>query len=83
MRAWGANTPAVSRASIHSCQSWPPITVTVSAISCSVAGSMDASMMVSLLVSMAVDLYGWPIGFKAERTSSPVCGSLRTGDASE
>ncbi|MNR28163.1 hypothetical protein D3C85_1454750 [compost metagenome] len=59
------------------------MTVTVSAISCSVAGSMLASMMVSLLVSMAVDLYGWPIGFRAERTSSPVCGSLRTGEASE
>ncbi|MCY1451583.1 hypothetical protein D9M71_684570 [compost metagenome] len=59
------------------------MTVTVSAISCSLAGSMDASMMVSLLVSMAVDLYGWPIGLSAERTSSPVCGNLRTGEANE
>ena len=42
-----------------------------------------ASMMVSLLVSMAVDLYGWPIGLSAERITSPVCGSLRTGEASE
>jgi len=78
-----ASTPASSRACIHSSQSWPPITVTVSAISCSVAGSISAWMMTSLLVSMAVDWYGAPIGFSAERTSSPESGNLRTGEASE
>lgn len=52
-------------------------------ISSSVAGSTVASMMQSLLVSIAVEVYGLPIGFKEERTTSPVSGILRTGAASE
>ena len=57
--------------------------MTVSSISCSVAGSMVAWTMASLLVSIAVEVYGAPIGFSAERFTSPVVGSLRTGEASE
>ncbi|CSB19444.1 Uncharacterised protein [Vibrio cholerae] len=57
--------------------------MTVSAISCSVAGSTLASMITSLLVSTAVEVYVSPIGFSAERTSSPVSGILRTGEANE
>ena len=81
--ACSASTPAALSASIHSAQSSPPITVTVSLISCSVAGSTVASITVSLLVSTEVVVKGSPMVFSAERTTSPVSGSLRTGEASE
>ncbi len=57
--------------------------MTVSLISCSVAGSTLASITVSLLVSTDEAVNVSPMVFNAERTTSPVSGSLRTGEASE
>ena len=59
------------------------MTVTVSLISCSVAGSTEACTTVSRLVSMEFAVNVSPMVLSEERTTSPVSGSLRTGEASE
>ncbi len=76
-----ASTPASCSASIHSCQSSPPITATVLSISSCVAGSSTVSLTVPLSVSMPRRLTAWPMGLRVELKTWPVFGWVRRGAA--
>jgi hypothetical protein len=80
LRAVGQHA-GVGSASIHICQSSPPITATVPSISSCVAGSSVTSRIVSLSVSRPRNVTDLPTGLSVELIVSPVFGCVRRGAA--